>query len=420
MLKIENFSELAKPEEYKKGLFLEVQGQMRKLSQVPKPDGTTEEVYIPWSLATINRHYGKDFTAKVILEEIPKLDGEIIVPEHINFQQIIGRFLNTYHPIQWKPQEGADWEHIRELFQHIFGVQYELGLDYFQLLYLYPKQRLPLLLLVAQENNTGKSTFCDFLKAVFGANATGMSSEGLRSRFTSTWMNKLIVTVEEKLLDREGDCELIKNLVTTFTAQSEAKGKDRVEVPFFAKFVMTTNNEDNPLILHEDDTRVWAIRVPTLGERKEKKPNFLEDCKKEIPYFLHYISTRQLTTRQEDRLWFRRELVETEQWLHIVNFCRSNIEKQLAISIIELMELLDVQQLRYSPKNLVELLRNEGIRTDKVAILQLLKKRWKLQPGPKQKYYKYFPADNQQGYMSTYTSGYPYVFDKEFLQKFTI
>lgn len=419
-MEIHELERLAQPEEYQKGLFIEVQGQIRKLSDVPKADGKTEKSYIPWKLDSIYRAYGRDFTKDIIIKEMPRFDGERVEPEHIDYRQVIGRYLNTYHPIQWKPQEGADWQHIRELFVHIFGEQFELGLDYFQLLYLMPRQRLPLLLLVANENKTGKSTFCDFLKAVFGANATGMSSEGLRSRFTSTWMNKLIVTVEEKLLDREGDTELIKNLVTTFTAQSEAKGKDRVEVPFFAKFVMTTNNEDNPLIIHEDDTRVWAIKVPTLGERKEKNPNFLEDCKKEIPYFLHFISTRQLTTRQEDRLWFRRDLVVTDQWHHIVNFCRSNIEKQLAVSIVEMMDLIGVEELRYSPKNLVDLLRNEGIRTDKVAILQLLKKRWKLQPALKQKYYKYLPVDNEEGYISTYTSGYPYVFEKGFLQKFTI
>lgn len=40
-------------------------------------------------------------------------------------------------------------------------------LDYLQLLYLYPIQKLPILLLVSEERNTGKSTFLNFLKAIF-------------------------------------------------------------------------------------------------------------------------------------------------------------------------------------------------------------------------------------------------------------
>lgn len=418
-MEIQELERLAQPEKYQKGLFIEVQGQIRKLSEVPKPDGTTEKIYIPWSLATINRHYGKDFTNKVILEELPKLDGEVVVPEHIDFQYVVGRFLNTYHPLQWEPQQGADWSHIRELFQHIFGNQYELGLDYFQLLYLHPTQRLPLLLLVSHENNTGKSTFCDFLKAVFGANATGMSSEGLRSRFTSTWMNKLIVTVEEKLLDKEGDSELLKNLVTTFTAQSEAKGKDRVEVPFFAKFVMTSNNEENPLLLHEDDTRTWVVKVPPFLEKQERNVDFLAKCKEEIPYFLHFICGRKMLTSNENRLWFRRDFVVTDAWKKIVNCCRSGIEKQMADFVVEIMDLVGVDEILYSPKNLFDELRREGGKgISKLAIMHVFKERWKLKPEGKRKYWLYSPAATEQGYAKYYTSGYPYLLQRNIIKNF--
>ena len=195
---------------------------------------------------------------------MPQLDGEDCVPDHINFKLVNGRYLNTYHPLKYQPMEGCNWNHIESLFQHVFGEQYELGLDYWQLLYLRPMQKLPLLLLVSSEINTGKSTLCNFASRFFGANVTGMNSDGLRNRFSSTWMNKLIVYVEEKLLDKDGDGELLKNLVTAFRGQSESKGKDRVEVPLFAKLIMTSNNENNPIIIHEDDTRVWVRKVPPL------------------------------------------------------------------------------------------------------------------------------------------------------------
>lgn len=63
------------------------------------------------------------------------------------------------------------------MIEHIFGEQYELGMDYLQLLYLQPVQKLPILLLVSEERNTGKSTFLNFLKALFQNNVTFNTNE---------------------------------------------------------------------------------------------------------------------------------------------------------------------------------------------------------------------------------------------------
>ncbi len=69
--------------------------------------------------------------------------------------------------------------------RHIFGSQYDLGLDYLQLLYTMPLQKLPILLLVSEERNTGKSTFLNFIKALFEANVTFNTNESFRSQFNS-------------------------------------------------------------------------------------------------------------------------------------------------------------------------------------------------------------------------------------------
>ena len=379
------FERLAQPEEYTKGLFIEVNGQLRKLSQVPRADDTYEDTYISWSKDSLYRNYGKDFVRDTIFKEMPVFDGETLVPEHVDYRPVIGRYINTYHPLRYQPMEGANWQNIEQLLRHIFGIQYELGLDYFQLLYLQPTQKLPLLLLVSTENNTGKSTLCNFMKKVFGQNVTGVNSEGLRSRFTSTWINKLVVYVEEKLLDKDGDGDLLKNLITELTGQRESKGKDSVEVPVFAKLVMTSNNENNPIVIHEDDTRVWAIKTPTFAPN-ELNPNFLEECEKEIPYFLYYLMNRQLSTKKEDRLWFRRDLVVTDAWHKIVNYCRSSIEKQTAELLLTIMEECQVDFLQYSKTDLLKLLGLEKIKADRPAIKQLLKERWKMAEPVKGRY----------------------------------
>ena len=91
--------------------------------------------------------------------------------------------------------------HIQSLMRHIFGEQYELGMDYMQLLYLQPTQKLPIVLLVSEERNTGKSTFLNFLKAVFENNVTFNTNEDFRSQFNSDWAGKLLIVVDEVLLN---------------------------------------------------------------------------------------------------------------------------------------------------------------------------------------------------------------------------
>ena len=95
--------------------------------------------------------------SKDYIGSVPKYDGFCTVPEHIGYRSVVGKFLNLYEPIDHRPQEG-DLSHIQSLVRHIFGEQYELGMDYLQLLYLQPIQKLPILLLVSEERNTGKST----------------------------------------------------------------------------------------------------------------------------------------------------------------------------------------------------------------------------------------------------------------------
>lgn len=92
------------------------------------------------------------------------------------------------------PTEG-EFPHFESLVRHIFGEQYDLGIDYLQLLYLNPVQKLPILLLVSEERNTGKTTFLNFLKAIFQENATFNTNEDFRSQFNADWAGKLLIVV---------------------------------------------------------------------------------------------------------------------------------------------------------------------------------------------------------------------------------
>ena len=137
-----------------------------KIAQQPLANGTCTLRRIPWSFGTIRQDYGKNNTPP-----IRKYDGFCTVPSHTDYHKEIGGFYNLYEPIDHIPSEG-EFPDIMKLMHHIFGEQYELGMDYMQLLYTKPTQKLPILLLVSEERNTGKTTFLNFLKAVFEDNVT--------------------------------------------------------------------------------------------------------------------------------------------------------------------------------------------------------------------------------------------------------
>ncbi|GHT30636.1 hypothetical protein AGMMS49574_10780 [Bacteroidia bacterium] len=192
-----------------------------KVVQRPLISGDYIEEKILWSYETLRQDYGKNN-----LPEIEKYNGFCIIPDHVNYQQVHGTYLNQYEPINHIPCQGK-FPYIRSFLSHIFDEQVELGLDYLQILYTQPTQMLPILLLVSNERNTGKTTFLRFLKMIFGKNATFNTNEDFRSQFNADWAHRLLVLVDELLLNKMEDTEKIKNLSTAGDYKIEAKGKDR-------------------------------------------------------------------------------------------------------------------------------------------------------------------------------------------------
>jgi hypothetical protein len=225
------------------------------------------------------------------LPEVEKYDGFCIIPDHVNYQQIHGTYLNQYEPINHIPEKGA-FPYIREFLVHIFDEQIELGLDYLQILYTRPTQMLPILLLVSNERNTGKTTFLRFLKMIFGKNATFNTNEDFRSQFNADWAHRLLVLVDELLLNKMEDTEKIKNLSTAGDYKIEAKGKDRREIVFFAKFVLCSNNEKNPIIIPKEEVRFWVRKINLV---RKDNINLRTQMSVEIPHFLYFLLNRKLS-----------------------------------------------------------------------------------------------------------------------------
>lgn len=353
--------------------FVRVGTTLYKIVNQPRLNGGYVKKRIVWNNETLRQDYGKDYLANV-----PKYDGFCTVPDHVNYRQVIDNFLNLYEPIGHQPKEG-DFSHIQALLHHIFGEQYELGVDYLQLLYLHPIQKLPILLLVSEERNTGKSTFLNFLKAMFRNNVTFNTNEDFRSQFNSDWAGKLIIVVDEVLLNRREDSERLKNLITTLSYKVEAKGKDRDEIAFFAKFVLCSNNERLPVIIDPGETRYWVRKIHHL---ENDDTHFLQKLIEEIPAFLYFLQHRTLTTQNVSRMWFSPKQTETAALLKIIRCNKSKYEVEAAELIKEIMECMEIDSFSFCLNDLLILLNLSQVRIDKHWLRKIVTEDWKLIPAP--------------------------------------
>lgn len=353
--------------------FVRVGTTLYKIVNQPRLNGGYVKKRIVWNNETLRQDYGKDYLANV-----PKYDGFCTVPDHVNYRQVIDNFLNLYEPIGHQPKEG-NFSHIQALLHHIFGEQYELGVDYLQLLYLHPIQKLPILLLVSEERNTGKSTFLNFLKAMFRNNVTFNTNEDFRSQFNSDWAGKLIIVVDEVLLNRREDSERLKNLSTTLSYKVEAKGKDRDEIAFFAKFVLCSNNERLPVIIDPGETRYWVRKIHHL---ENDDTHFLQKLIEEIPAFLYFLQHRSLTTQNVSRMWFSPKQTETAALLKIIRCNKSKYEVEAAELIKEIMECMEIDSFSFCLNDLLILLNLSQVRIDKHWLRKIVTEDWKLAPAP--------------------------------------
>ncbi len=351
--------------------FIRVGTTLYKLVNQPRLNGGYVKKRIVWNNETLRQDYGKHYLATV-----PKYDGFCTVPDHVNYHPIVDKFLNLYEPIDHKPMEG-DFPSIRSLVEHIFGEQYELGMDYLQLLYLQPIQKLPILLLVSEERNTGKSTFLNFLKALFQNNVTFNTNEDFRSQFNSDWAGKLLIVVDEVLLSRREDSERLKNLSTTLSYKVEAKGKDRDEIAFFAKFVLCSNNEYLPVIIDAGETRYWVRKIDRL---QSDDTDFLQKLKAEIPAFLYHLQHRQLSTEKESRMWFAPSLLHTEALQKIIRSNRNRLEIEMSELVLDIMASTGIDTFSFCCSDILTLLANTYVKAEKHQVRKVLQECWKLTP----------------------------------------
>jgi hypothetical protein len=228
------------------------------------------------------------------------------------------------------------------------------------------------------------------------------TNEDFRSQFNADWANKLIVAVDEVLLDRREDSERIKNLSTAMSYKAEAKGKDRSEVEFFAKFILCSNNEDCPVIIEQAETRYWVRKIRPL---KKENNRMLSLLKAEIPQFLYFLMQRQMSNRNESRMWFRHDLLETDALKRIRQNNRGRVELEMTQIITDIMCLKELEQFSFCVGDMVTMLNNRSVKCEPSIVRQILQGRWSLAPSPEPVHSTTYSMDMNGEVAETYKTG---------------
>jgi hypothetical protein len=180
------------------------------LERIEKPDKNAD---LSWEFvkrlkSTITDDYGRE-----ALKYIKKYKAFCLVPSHTNFQQIVGECFNMYQPLSHNIGEGCTL-HTISFLKRIFKDKLDFILDYIQLLYTHPTQNLPILSLVSEEKNTGKSLLGQFLIDIFQGNAVKLGNADLESNFNEPYAEKLVIVVDETSIEKRTIAEAVKRMST--------------------------------------------------------------------------------------------------------------------------------------------------------------------------------------------------------------
>lgn len=324
---------------------------------------------IVWRYQTLKKSTITDQFGTAFIKTIPRFTKSIVEPDHLNYQRTFVketeygsyRYFNDYEPLPFNPKafdfptglidnpysfdyaEIPQIKNVARLMKHIFsnglnpmGDEYlQIAWDWFALLYLKPRERLPAIGVVSKEEGTGKSTIINVFAKFFGANATKIDSSRIAAKFNALMGGKVLAYCEETKDDRGIMENVLKDLITGYEAVIERKFGDAEVMETFCKFFFASNHPDTFMKIGSKSTRFFVNEVRSIGEKIE---NFEELCYMELPYLAYFLQRRGIMLPKEDRLWFKPERYENEALLRLREASKDNVERNLE----EMMEMVFV------------------------------------------------------------------------------
>ncbi len=329
--------------------YLRVGTKYYKLKEKADIYGVARGCVEEWSRQTIIDDFGKDN-----LKNIRAYDGFVNDPDNTaSYKSEIDGYKNSYQKCPFVPRQG-DFTTTRKFLDHVFGEQFNTGMKIMQLYYLYPKKIAPILVLISEERETGKTTFLNYLKMIIGRNMIICGLQDLTSEFNRIIGQSVIIGVEEAQIASKSDImEKLKAHSTQKYIISNEKYVGKYEVPFYGKFILTSNNEQGFAKIDEPEIRFF---IRKLTRPIEVDHDLELKLLKEIPAFLYFLQhdLPEIDFNGSRTGFLRNEL--DNQWLREVkNESKSDTYhklKEIVVSVFEDKE--DLYEFYLSAKDVKE------------------------------------------------------------------
>lgn len=370
----------------------------------------------PWKKETIT-----DDHTKSIISIIQKYDDFIIVPDNKNYQAVIKNCYNLYSEFTHKPFNGPVTENDIPVtigfLKHIFQEHFELGLIYMKVLYERPAQKLPILCLVSETNETGKTTFINFLEMIFGGNYVLVSPDDLTKGFNLSFATKNIIAAEEAFVEKSQGVEKLKSLSTGKSIIMSRKFIDDTSLPFYGKIVLCTNKVKDFMKINSKEIRFWVREVPVI---QGKKNNLIEkQLFDEIPKFLKYLELRpEVDYNNGSRMILTDQQIKTDALALVKEESMSWLYKEIEILINDffdnnptiksfLASSKDIKEEWFAHNNQVNIGFIKKVLSDEAGLQMKCS-----HSGKSIKYYR-FGRDKEGSISKDYKTGTPYEFVRQ-------
>lgn len=334
--------------------------------------------------------------SKQLIPYIFKFDDFCLIPDNINYQPSNNNCYNLYSKFMHQPSnidvKFNDLPNTMEVMNHIFGEQVMLGLQYLKVLYEYPKQILPVLVLVSTERETGKTTFLNWMSMIFGNNSVLISPDELTHSFNSSYATKNIVMVDETIIEKSTSVEKLKSLATAKSISVQQKFVSSYSIPFYGKVIICTNKEKDFMKIDEEEIRFWIRKINPIT--KTKNTNIESDLYNEIPLLLKYLESMPDVDFTKSRMVFTAEQIKTNSLKEVKEESKSSIRKDIEYLIDDLFcNNENVDEFFATPKDIKEKWFSKNNNISISYISKILREEMKLFPENMMRYNSFAEND---------------------------
>ena len=349
------------------------------MSEIIRVKDTYYQIYEKPFRDTFRRELGERKKAEIKedrvheLRDIPKYIDFFLEPDYINFRQVYkGEFYNLFAPFSFEFKQGK-WPTVEMLLKHIFEEHYQFGLDYMWNLLMNPKQILPILVLVSKERKTGKTTYINFLRDMFGQNYVKVDPSALSSSFNASWASKNIITIDETVIEKQQSIEKLKDISTSDDILVNGKYQSHYTVPFYGKIIMNSNSEDRFIRLDEEEIRFWIRKCKPINGKE--MVNIGSVLLREIPAFAYYLRHEHKPTynKPQSRHWFNNEDIKTDALSLVKEESKSDLCKDIIINIQDYFDNNSAETLEFTVLDLKTSWYERETKWSKAYIARVLK-----------------------------------------------